>query len=619
MIFCKVCARKVLLKPVYSVPVHVALAHVDFLRQELNVLLPSKDHVFDVHSFALEILCVLICPAVRASVLSQKWFICNQNATTVNSRIEAWKRTERCHPVQWKVLDACRKRGEERRLDGACVMNDHVKVANDSGVLYLHERNHAREVNRIVRRANLNVLDAPMLPFLQCVWQTSSTYNDKDLCVSPVAAGNRIKKHIYCLLVRNERVDYQGPHLYLSSFVLSSAAKRTVDKVMEEVFAVVVGAGLSGAVMAERIASQLGKRVCVLDKRDHIGGNVYDEIHAESGIRVSRHGPHLFHTNDEEVWNYIQKFGTWRRWEHRVLSRVSDSVYVPMPVNITTVNVLCGANLASEKEMDQFMTSQREGSEDEAKTSADVAIARVGRTLYESLFKTYTRKQWGVDASKLDPSVLKRIPIRDTFDDRYFTDRFQALPTDGYTSIVASMLDHPLIEVRLKTDFFTLRHTLNPSIVIYTGPIDSYFADCNLPALEYRSIQFHTRVVGCEGYVQPAATVNFPSDSVPYTRTTEYKHFLHQPSSKSVLVSETSTEHGEPYYPMPTRRNLELYRQYQSLAEAEEATGSVLFLGRLATYKYINMDQAIRFALDGFARICQQNQKMHLSGIEPEL
>lgn len=373
-------------------------------------------------------------------------------------------------------------------------------------------------------------------------------------------------------------------------------------------FAIIVGAGLSGAVMAERIANVLNKRVLVIDKRDHIGGNVFDAIDPETGIRVSKYGPHLFHTNDAEVWDYVQTFGQWQRWDHRVLAKVSGSGYCPVPANINTINALFGANIASETEMHEWMAKEKVGREEDARTSEEVALARVGPRVYEALFKHYTKKQWGIGAEALDAQVLRRIPVRENFDDRYFADRFQALPVDGYTSIVEKMLMHPLIDVKLGVDFKDFRSTAAMQTcqwLIYTGPIDAYFADSGLPKLEYRSIQFHKQVVDCSGYVQAASVVNYPGADTPYTRTCEYKQLLHQSSPKSILVSETSCADGEPYYPMPTQRNLDLYRAYQALAAAEEAKREpnqprTLFLGRLATYKYINMDAAVRLALDMF-------------------
>lgn len=380
-------------------------------------------------------------------------------------------------------------------------------------------------------------------------------------------------------------------------------------------FAVIVGAGLSGAVMAERIATQLNQRVLIVDKRDHIGGNVYDEVDPETGIRVSRYGPHLFHTNDKEVWEYLNQFGKWQRWDHRVLAKIpatnpsNPQQYVPVPANINTINALFpSASIATEAEMKDFMATQKQGDESTAKTSEDIALARVGPTLYDTLFKHYTKKQWGIGADQLDAQVLRRIPVRENFDDRYFADRYQALPTEGYTAIVNKMLDHPNITVRLHTDFHQIRHELQrqAQLLIYTGPIDAYFKDSGLPALQYRSIQFHKEVVDCSGYVLPASVVNYPSPDTPYTRTCEYKQLLHQPSAKSILISETSSAEGEPYYPFPTQENLDLYKQYQALAAAEEARPpasdhpKTLFLGRLATYKYINMDAAVRLALDAY-------------------
>lgn len=370
--------------------------------------------------------------------------------------------------------------------------------------------------------------------------------------------------------------------------------------------AIIVGAGLSGAVMAERLANELGWSVLVIDKRDHIGGNVYDEYYPGTNIRVARYGPHFFHTNDPEVWQYVNRFGSWTRWDHKVLARCSRHTYVPVPVNINTVNSLYGANLSNSEEFQAWMTGERQGLEADAKNSKDVALARVGPRLYEKLFMDYTLKQWGVPAEELDPLVLKRIPVRDNFDDRYFTDKYQAMPTEGYTKVIEKMLSHPLITVRLNCDY---SHDLVPKkLLIYTGPIDAYFKDAGLPPLQYRSLTFEPVVFDCQGYVQPAAVVSYPNISTSYTRSTEYKHILHQQSDKSVVIYESSSESGEPYYPMPTKRNQEIYAQYQALALQAEAQGNVKFLGRLATYKYINMDQAIRLALDLFKEVSSSSK-----------
>lgn len=375
-------------------------------------------------------------------------------------------------------------------------------------------------------------------------------------------------------------------------------------------FAVIVGAGLSGAVLAERIATVLRQPVLLVDKRAHIAGNVYDERREDSGLLESRYGAHLFHTDDEPVWAYLQAFATWRRWDHKVLARVGERL-VPVPANITTVNALFGANLRDEGEMRGWMAREREGQRAEAgaANSEEVALARVGPRLYGALFRDYTRKQWGVGAAELEPLVLQRIPVRESFDDRYFGDRFQALPEGGYTAMVARMLDSPLITVRLGTDFFESRAELEQAAaqwLLYTGPVDAFFPGAGLPRLEYRSISFSREVHPCVGYAQPNSVVNYAGADVPATRTVEYKHFLHQQSDRTALVTETTTGEGEPYYPLPTRRNVELHAQYQALVAEREARAGlprVRFVGRLATYKYINMDAAVKQALALFEEV----------------
>jgi len=374
-------------------------------------------------------------------------------------------------------------------------------------------------------------------------------------------------------------------------------------------FAVIVGAGLSGAVLAERLARG-GRRVLVLDKRDHVGGNTFDEVEPESGLRVSRYGAHLFHTNDEGVWAYVNRFGAWPRWDHRVLTRVAGGRLVPVPANINTVNALFDAHVADEAGMRAWMARERVGAEADAANSEEVALARVGPRLYRALFETYTLKQWGVPAAALDPLVLRRIPVRDNFDDRYFGDKYQALPAAGYAAFAEALLAGPGIEVRLGADFFADRAALEAAAewVLYTGPVDAFFADAGLPRLEYRSIAFEKRVVDCAGFAQPCAVLNYADDSTPLTRTVEYKHFLHQqsPTGKTVLVSERTTDVGEPYYPVPTQANQDAHKRYQALAAAAEARADaprVRFVGRLAQYKYINMDAAIRLALDAAEEI----------------
>ena len=362
----------------------------------------------------------------------------------------------------------------------------------------------------------------------------------------------------------------------------------------------VVGAGLSGATIAREYAEQ-GIRVLVIDKRDHIGGNVYDYIDMETGIRMSKYGAHLFHTNDAEVWAYVQRFGSWARWDHRVVADVSGK-YLPIPVNINTVNGLFNENIQTSAEMNRWLEEERAGfniGDWAPKHSEDVALKRVGWRLYKTLFKPYTIKQWAKQPVELEPSVLERIPVRNDFDDRYFSDRFQGLPVDGYTNIVHNMLDHPNITVKLHTDWLSITDKTWKELV-FTGPIDVYFKDKGLPALEYRSIQFEIQRHKCDGYLQPNSVVNYPSPENIYTRCVEYKHFLHQKSAWTVMVREKTCAEGEPYYPVPTQNNRDIYNMYANLAEKE--TG-VHFVGRLASYKYFNMDQAIRNSLDYFKKV----------------
>jgi UDP-galactopyranose mutase len=364
---------------------------------------------------------------------------------------------------------------------------------------------------------------------------------------------------------------------------------------------VIVGAGITGATLAERCASR-GWRVCVLEKRNHIGGNVYDYIDLESGIRVSKYGAHIFHTNDEVVWDYIHRFSAWKRWDHRVIAYV-DSMFVPIPVNRNTINSLKNIHLQDDTETHEWLSNERTSNGPlpvVVETGRDAAIARVGPDLYEKLFRPYTLKQWAKDPSELDASVLSRIPVRTNTDDRYFNDRYQALPENGYTAFVQKMLDHPLITVHLETDFEHVKNRLRWTHLIYTGPIDVYFKSAGLPPLEYRSIQFHWERYDTPGYYQPNSVVNYPSMDVQHTRIVEYKHFLHQFSHQTIIAKETTTDVGEPYYPVPSQANRDLYEQYRKLAEKHR--GVVHFVGRLASYKYFNMDQAIRCALDYFDR-----------------
>lgn len=359
----------------------------------------------------------------------------------------------------------------------------------------------------------------------------------------------------------------------------------------------VVGAGFAGAIMAERIAAQLGLRVLVVERRPYIGGNAHDYVD-ESGIRVHAHGPHLFHTNSTAVVEYLSRFTEWRPYEHRVLSRV-DGRLVPIPVNADTIAALYGLDL-DETGMEAFLAERSEPA-DEVRTSEEVVVARVGRDLYEKLFRGYTRKQWGMDPAELSASVAGRIPVRTNRDDRYFTDGHQALPAAGYTAMFERILDHPLIELRLGTSFEEVREEVCFDHLVYTGPIDGFYGH-RFGSLPYRSLRFEWERVPTPagGLAQPVAQVNEPSEEVAHTRTFEYRHLDGRRSESSTLSREYPCSEGHPFYPVPTPASRELYRRYRALAVADT---DVTFVGRLARYQYLNMDQVTAQALATFARI----------------
>jgi UDP-galactopyranose mutase len=355
----------------------------------------------------------------------------------------------------------------------------------------------------------------------------------------------------------------------------------------------VVGAGLSGAVIAERYASQRNQTCLIIERRNHIGGNCYDYIDEETGIRVSKYGAHLFHTYYDRVWNYVQKFSDWTPFELEVVGHVNDK-YVPIPVNIDTVNTLFNLNITNSEEMDEWLESVQEKYPSGPQNSEEMAKARVGDRLYELIFRPYTIKQWAREPKELSPEVTARIPVRNNFDGRYFADPHQALPTNGYTAIFEKMFDNPLISVQLNTDFFNVRSSLNCGKYYYTGPVDRYFADSGLKKLEYRSLDFERRVFKTVGFYQPRGIVNHPGLSDNFTRIVEYKHFLNQTSNYTVVFVEYSKGTGEPYYPVPNPENQDLFAKYKEMCGKEPG---VSFVGRLANYKYFNMDQTIENSL----------------------
>ena len=359
----------------------------------------------------------------------------------------------------------------------------------------------------------------------------------------------------------------------------------------------IVGAGFAGSVLAERLASQHGARVLLIDRRNHIGGNAYDEPN-EAGILYHKYGPHIFHTNSDQVVDYLSQFTQWRPYEHRVRAVVRDKL-VPIPINRTTLNELFGLNLQTDEEAADYLASRAEPVE-EIRTSEDVVINAVGRELYELFFRGYTRKQWGLDPSELDKQVTSRIPTRTNTDDRYFGDKFQAMPLHGYTAMFEKMVDHPLIDVRTGVDFAELKDdwTEIADHLIFTGPIDEYF-DFRFGKLPYRSLKFDHQTLDREQF-QDVAVVNYPDEQVPYTRISEYKHLTGQDAPVTTITYEYPSAEGDPYYPIPRPENQELFKKYEALADE---TGNVTFVGRLATYRYYNMDQIVGQALATFRRM----------------
>ena len=355
----------------------------------------------------------------------------------------------------------------------------------------------------------------------------------------------------------------------------------------------IVGAGFAGSVLAERLASGSNKKVLIIDQRAHIGGNAYDHYNAE-GLLIHKYGPHIFHTNSHEVFGYLSRFTKWRPYEHRVLASV-DGQLLPLPINLDTINRLYGLNLSA-FELEDFFKKVAEPRE-KITTSEDVVISRVGRELYEKFFRNYTRKQWDLDPCDLDASVTSRVPIRYNRDNRYFTDIYQVMPLHGYTRLFEQMLDHPNIKIMLNTDYQEIVDMISYREVIFTGPVDEYF-DFIYGRLPYRSLDFRFETLEEEMH-QPVAVINYPNE-YPYTRVTEFKHLTGQKHSRTTLVYEYPTTNGDPYYPIPRPENAQLYARYQALAAKKQG---VHFAGRLATYKYYNMDQVVAQALTLYAKI----------------
>jgi UDP-galactopyranose mutase len=349
-----------------------------------------------------------------------------------------------------------------------------------------------------------------------------------------------------------------------------------------------VGAGLAGCTIAERCASEFGANVLLIDRRPHLAGNCHDPV-GPDGLRYHQYGPHIFHTNAAHVVDYLSAFTTWRPYEHRVLANVEGRL-VPIPINLTTINALYELDL-DEAGVATFLERAAEPRA-AIRTSEDVIVSRIGRELYERFFQGYTRKHWGRDPAQLDASVCGRIPTRTNADDRYFSDSFQLMPADGYTAMVERMTSHPRIERVLGVDYQEIADRARFRHVVFTGPIDAYF-DYRFGKLPYRSLRFEFTTHDVE-WTQPVACINEPSEDVPYLRTTEYKYLTGQQHAKTITSREYPCSDGEPYYPVPAPESREQYRKYALLAQR---TRGVTFVGRLAEYRYYNMDQAIASAL----------------------
>jgi UDP-galactopyranose mutase len=361
---------------------------------------------------------------------------------------------------------------------------------------------------------------------------------------------------------------------------------------MESLEVLVVGAGFAGAVCARRMAEDYGLRVLVIDRRPHVAGNAYDEID-EHGVLIHTYGPHIFHTNAAKVTDFLSRFTAWRPYEHRVAAEV-DGQIVPLPINRTTVEKLHRVELDGEEETTAYLASLAEPRA-ELKTSEDAVVAKVGRDLYERLFRGYTRKQWSLDPGELHASVCARLPVRANDDDRYFGDAFQKMPAAGFTAMFERMLDHPNIELRLGTEYEDVRAEVPARQIVWTGPIDEFFG-YRLGKLPYRSLHFEreTRATPGGRLVQPVAVINYPNERIPYTRVSEFRHLTGQVADFSTLTYEYPTADGDPYYPIPRPENRERYHGYEALAGKRP---DVLFVGRLARYQYLNMDQVVAQAM----------------------
>ena len=364
---------------------------------------------------------------------------------------------------------------------------------------------------------------------------------------------------------------------------------------------VVVGSGFFGLTIAERCAAELGLKVLVLERRHHLGGNAYSEKEPETGIEVHVYGAHLFHTSNEKVWEYVNRFTTFTNYQHRVFAKFQDQVY-SFPMNLALINQFFGENHTPDEARALIAEQSSEIATADATNLEEKAISLIGRPLYEAFVKGYTAKQWQTDPTELSPDIITRLPVRYNFDNRYFNDAHEGLPTDGYTAWLERMADHPNIEIRLETDFFDVQDEFKGQVpIIYTGPVDEYFGNSE-GRLSWRTVDLEAEVVEVDDF-QGTSVMNYNDRDVPWTRIHEFKHFhperTHLPG-KTVIVHEYSRaaeDDDEPYYPINTAEDREKLLKYRELAKREPM---VLFGGRLGTYKYLDMHMAIGSALSMF-------------------
>ena len=481
--------------------------------------------------------------------------------------------------VSTPIQDVINPYGKQKLVSIAATGAEFVKSIED--ILQWKKEDRAKWLTRVDQQLSQNSWDY--------TWKRMMT-----LIESSIAAKEEEEKKDKSLLKQPASIPSIAVYLDLEQKSGNGAGGNGIRSQGVQPFDyLIVGAGFAGSVLAERLAAGSGKKVLIIDRRPHIAGNAYD-YHNTDGILIHKYGPHIFHTNSEEVFNYLSKFTEWRPYQHRVLASV-DGQLLPLPINLDTINRLYGLNLSA-FELKEFFQKVAEPREKIA-TSEDVVISKVGRELYEKFFRNYTRKQWDLDPSELDASVTSRVPIRYNRDDRYFSDRHQVMPLHGYTRLFEQMLDHPNIKIMLNTDYQEIMDMVAYREVIFTGPVDEYFGFI-YGRLPYRSLQFQFQTLNEEQH-QPVAVINYPNDYA-YTRVTEFKHLTGQQHAKTTLVYEYPTADGDPYYPIPRAENAQLYARYQKLAAQKRG---IHFVGRLATYKYYNMDQVVAQALTLYSKL----------------